>query len=156
MTTMRQYQPDDLQILIDLFRRSVREIACRDYSPEQTQAWAPEVIDEQLWSDMLSLQNTWIAQENGVAMGFISMKMDGCVDLLFVHPDHEMRGVASAMLSHTETQAQAMGIARLYAQVSITASRLLLKRGFHIVREMTVERRGQTFQNYRMEKEVGA
>ena len=36
---VRNYRVDDLAALIDVFNRAVREIAVRDYAPEQLAAW---------------------------------------------------------------------------------------------------------------------
>jgi len=42
---VREYRVDDLEAVVELFQRSVREVASRDYSPAQISAWAAEAPD---------------------------------------------------------------------------------------------------------------
>ena len=51
---VRNYRVDDLAALIDVFNRAVREIAVRDYAPEQLAAWAPSSPDLDQWARRLS------------------------------------------------------------------------------------------------------
>ena len=41
---VREYRPADLEAVVVLFQRSVREVASRDYSPAQISAWAREAL----------------------------------------------------------------------------------------------------------------
>lgn len=145
---------DDLETLAQIFNRSIREIAARDYSPAQIAAWAHEDRDRTAFAARHASRPTFIAELAGAAAGFTDLAADGLIDFLFVHPDFQRRGVGRALLAHVEALARRQGLARLYAEVSITARPLFQACGFGILASQTVEHRGQTFINYRMEKRL--
>jgi hypothetical protein len=46
--TVRHFHANDVNALIDVFCRSVRIIARRDYTQAQVITWAPDVIDRRV------------------------------------------------------------------------------------------------------------
>jgi putative acetyltransferase len=152
--TIRSYRASDCDTVLDIFNRSIREVACRDYSPAQVAAWAHEDRDMAAFAAKHASRPTFIAEVDGAAAGFSDLETDGLVDFLFVHPGFQRRGVGRALLSHIEALARRQGPARLYAQVSITARPLFEACGFGVRAIQSVEHRGQTFTNYRMEKRL--
>jgi putative acetyltransferase len=149
---IRPYAPADLDAVMTLFARAVREIASRDYTPAQIKAWAEPALDRAVWTARLDRRPTFVAVRNGAIAGFSDLEADGRIDMMFVHPDHQRRGVASALLGHVEALARAQGHNRLFTEASITARPLFERFGFRVVAAQTVERRGQRFRNYRMER----
>ncbi|MBF0306399.1 MAG: GNAT family N-acetyltransferase [Alphaproteobacteria bacterium] len=134
--------------MIALFRQSVRVVARSDYTAAQTLAWAPDDIDADAWAARLSTRWCWVAEIGGALAGFAELEPDGHLDMMYVHPAHQGRGVATALLGHAE----AIGLARLYTEASITARPFFERRGFRLVAAQTVVRRGQELVNFRMEK----
>src|ERR1700733_11040781 len=59
---IRDYCPDDLAALIDLFRGSIRSVARRDYSERQVLAWAPDFIDSEDFAVRRIAKPTWVAE----------------------------------------------------------------------------------------------
>jgi putative acetyltransferase len=151
---VRRYVPADLDALIDLFRESVRRIAIRDYTEAQVKAWAPDTVDRASWATRRASRPTWVAEIDDEIAGFTDLEPDGHVDMMFVHPDHQGRGVANALLNHVESEAARLGLARLHTEASITARPFFEKKGFRVVAPQTVSLRGQDFVNYRMEKRL--
>jgi putative acetyltransferase len=77
------------------------------------------------------------------------------LDLLFVHADYQRRGIAAALYSHAEAQAQQYGVQHVWTQASLTARPFFERVGFVVIAEQTVRssvRADVTFTNYRMEK----
>ena len=62
---IRIYKTDDARPLADLFRRSVREIARKDYSADQLAAWAPDETDLARFHAMRSTKPTFVARSAG-------------------------------------------------------------------------------------------
>jgi putative acetyltransferase len=151
---VRRYVPADLDALIDLFRESVRRIAIRDYTEAQVKAWAPDTVDRASWATRRASRPTWVAEIDDEIAGFTDLEPDGHVDMMFVHPDHQGRGVANALLNHVESEAARLGLARLHTEASITARPFFEKKGFRVLAPQTVSLRGQDFVNYRMEKRL--
>lgn len=148
---VRPYAPAECGDLIDLFRKSVRTIARRDYTLEQVLAWAPEQIDREGWAIRLAASSTWVAAQGDRVAGFISLEPDGCIDLLYVHPDFQNQGVASMLLRRLKASAEARGLARLFTEASISAKPFFERRGFRVIEPQRVIRHGQELTNYRME-----
>jgi putative acetyltransferase len=126
---IRDYCPGDLATLIDLFRGSVRSIARRDYSERQVLAWAPDFIDSEGFALRCTAKPTWVAEINGQIVGFADLEPDGHVDMLFVHAEHQAKGIARALLAHLENVAIRRNLDRLYTEASITARTAFERRG---------------------------
>jgi putative acetyltransferase len=151
---VRPYASADLDTVVALFRASVRTVARRDYSQEQILAWAPDEINRDHWLLRLAASGTWLAAEVARVIGFISMEPEGRLDMLYVHPDFQRRGIATALLRRAEQSARSQGLATLSTEASITARPFFERHGFHVIVLQTVVRRGQELRNYRMARLV--
>lgn len=78
------------------------------------------------------------------------------VDLLYVHPEVQHRGVARALYDRMISWAVDRGIRHLRSEVSITARPFFESTGFRVVRQQVVQRRGVSLQNFRMERDIDA
>ncbi len=76
--------------------------------------------------------------------------------MLYVHPDHQRCGVASALLRATEALARPRGLTELTVEASLTARPFFERAGFRQVMPQRVERNGLLLLNYRMEKRLSA
>jgi putative acetyltransferase len=155
LVTIRDYRPSDVDALIELFRRSVREIARRDYRKAQLDVWAPYDMDRAAIATRNLTRPLWVAECGGRIAGFADLEETGHLDRMYVHPDFQRLGVASALLETIETSAKAKGIDRLYSKVSLTGHAFFKSRGFSIVALQVAHIRGQDFLNYCMEKTLG-
>src|SRR5471030_3463667 len=98
MIEIREYRDSDCAALADIFQRAVREIARKDYSPMQVVAWAPEMRDIEAFAAGRTAKPTFVAEYDGQVAGFTDLDGDGHIDMFFVNPDFQRRGVGSAML----------------------------------------------------------
>jgi putative acetyltransferase len=151
---IRRYTPDDCRPLAELFRRSVREIARKDYSAEQVTAWAPDEADLERFHARRSAKPTFVAEIGGAHAGFSDLEPNGHIDMLFVHPDFQRRGVAKALIEHVVEFARAAGHKHLTVEASITARPSFERQGFSVVTDQIVESNGARFLNYRMERSL--
>jgi putative acetyltransferase len=151
---IRPYRPADVDALIALFRAAVRQVASRDYTAAQVQAWAPDLIDREPWLERRGSRPTFVAEIDGRIAGFADLEPDGHVDMMYVHPDFSGQGVAGALLRHVEAAARAQSLERLYTEASITARPFFEHCGFRVLAPQTVSLRGQDFVNYGMEKRL--
>lgn len=142
----------DTDALMALFHAAVHGVASRDYSAAQVAAWAPDAPDRAAWTQRLSGGATVVAERAGAVAGFVVLAPGDHVDMLFVHPDHLRRGIASALLAEAEALARAAGARRLTTDASLTARPAFEHTGFRVVVRQTVRLRGQDFVNFRMEK----
>jgi putative acetyltransferase len=149
---MRKWRPQDLDATIETFRRSVHELAVADYSPEELQAWAPEEADHSEWERRMDTSQGWTFEINGKLGGFITTDKPGHIDLLYVHPDYQRMGVASALLELLVADAGSRGISALSTEASRTARPFFEQAGFSLVRTQTVTRNGVELENFVMER----
>ena len=141
---LRPYRSADLPELLALFYDTVHTVCARDYTRSQLDAWAPADPDAAAWDASLLAHRTLVAEEKGRIVGFADLGPDGYLDRLYVHRDWQGRGVGSALC------AALPGARRTHA--SITARPFFERRGWHVVREQRVERRGVLLTNFVMEK----
>lgn len=146
---IRPYAPEDVREMADLFYDTVHAVNARDYAPEQLDAWATGEVDLDAWDRSFRAHRTLVAEEDGTIVGFADMDDAGYLDRLYVHKDHQGRGVAAALCDALETASAAP---RFTVHASITARPFFEKRGYTVVKEQRVQRRGVTLTNYAMEK----
>ena len=142
---LRRYQSRDCPILARLFYDTIHTVNRRDYTQAQVDAWATGQVDLAAWDTSLSAHHTLVAEEGGVLLGFADMAEDGYLDRLFVHKDHQGRGIATALCDALERASHA----------SLTARPFFEGRGYRVVKAQQVERRGVLLPNFVMEKERG-
>jgi putative acetyltransferase len=149
--TIRLWRPEDTHDLLTLFRRSIREIASNDYTLRQTEVWSEGPDD---FAERMRLRVTFVAEDNGRLAGFIQYEPPDHIDMAYVHPDHQRKGIATALVTALETEARRRGAAALHVEVSITARRFFEVQGYETITAQTVQVRGERFLNYRMAKRL--
>ena len=142
---LRPYAPSDCQALAELFHHTVHTVNAGDYTPEQLDAWSPGAVDLEGWNRSFLEHHTLVAEESGRIVGFGDMDGTGYLDRLYVHKDCQGRGIASAICEALERAADTAG---LTTHASITARPFFEKRGWQVVKEQQVERRGVLLTNY--------
>ncbi len=152
---LRQYRPEDVHEIITLFYDTVHTVNAADYTSEQRDAWAPKEQDAAAWNRKLSEHDTLLAWERGRIVGFGDMDETGYLDHLYVHRDCQRQGIAAAISEALEERAARKGLRIIVVHASITARPFFEARGYRMVREQSVKRRGQTLTNYVMEKRLG-
>lgn len=153
---IRAFQDDDLASVVNCFTKSVRVIAARYYGGEQIEVWTPLEPDLDSWRGRLSSGCVLIAEVQRVVSGFVRIERSGLVDLLYVEPTHERRGIGRKLLNAACSWAAVNGAKRFEANVSLAARPLFEAVGFRVEREQSVEYKGVVFRNFRMVREEGA
>jgi len=151
---IRPYRPEDLEAIIAVFMSAVREVAARDYTPEQLAAWAPAEVDREAWAKRRLNRETWVAEVDGEVAGFTDLEPDGHIDMMFVGARFQGRGAAGALLDAAEASARRQGLGRLFTEASLTARPFFEHRGFTVLAAQDVAVRGQVLRNFRMEKRL--
>jgi GNAT superfamily N-acetyltransferase len=149
---VRTYQINDTQQIVQLFYDTVHEVNIRDYTKAQVDAWAPTDIDIASWSTSLSSKFTFVAEAGDRIVGFGELEANGHIDRFYCHKDFQGKGVGTQILEQIELKAKNLGIKKLYTEASITAKPFFESKDFIVVKQQEVERRGQKFINFAMEK----
>ena len=143
----RTYRPSDCAALAALFRQTVYQRNLRDYTPAQCQAWAPEELDLDAWNANFLANETLVAVSGQQFAGFADIDPTGYLDHLFVHPDFQRQGVATALRDQLERRFDV-----ITTHASITARPFFLQRGYTVRCRQEVCRRGQWLTRFEMVK----
>ena len=108
--------------------------------------------DTDEWHARMAGRRTLVAEEDGEVVGFAELEDDGGLDMLYLREDAVGRGVGRRLYEAVEREARALGLSRLFAEVSITARPFFERRGFAVTREQVVYRSGVALTNFVMEK----
>ena len=153
---VRSYKQGDASDLLVLFFETIRSVNISDYSQVQVKAWAPDLNDWDMIGWEKSFQNkfVFVAEENGKLIGFGELEENGHIDRFYIHKDHIGQGVGLKIYERIELEARTLKLAKLFVEASITAKSFFQKRGFEIVREQEVERKGILLKNYVMQNKI--
>ncbi len=122
-----------------------------DYTKAQRIAWCAMPPEGEGWAAKLAAQDVRVAEALGAPVGFISRDR-AYVDLAFVLPEWQGRGVFSMLYDRTEADARAAGLHRLWVHASLMAQPVFAAGGFAVVRHEAVARHGEILARAEMEK----
>lgn len=145
---IREYIQSDCIELTKLFYNTVHTVNAKDYTKEQLNVWATGKVDLEKWNQSLLEHYTLIAVESNRIVGFGDIDKTGYLDHLYVHADHQRKGIATAVCNQLEQAVQG----NIVTHASITARPFFEKRGYRVIKEQSVERQGIFLTNYLMEK----
>ena len=148
---IREYKNSDCKEVSELFYNTVHTINAKDYTKEQLDVWATNEIDLEKFNKSLIEHYSLVAVENKIIVGFGNIDETGYLDRLFVHKDYQNRGVATAICDRLE---QKMLKGKVITHSSITAKPFFEKRGYKVIKEQQVERKGFLLTNYIMELKI--
>lgn len=152
---VRTYKEEDAPILAAIYFHTIHQVNCKDYSAEQIEAWAPITsLDPIKWIDKWRNVPPIVAVLSDVIVGFAELEANGHIDCFYCHHDYQGKGVGTVLMKAIEESARANNMARLFAEVSITARPFFEARGFNVVKEQSVVVRGVELTNFVMEKAI--
>ena len=138
----------DCKEITELFYNTVHTVNARDYTKEQLDVWATGKEDLEKWNSSLKEHYSIVAVENDVIVGFGDIDKTGYLDRLYVHIDHQGKGIATAICDRLEQYVKG----DITTHASITAKPFFEKRGYRTLKKQQVERQGVFLTNFRMKK----
>jgi putative acetyltransferase len=147
---IRNYRAEDSDEIADLFHASVHSLAAEDFTPAQLEAWAPTPPDYSHWRARLSERKPFIAERDGVILGFIELEDDGHIDCFYVAGGAQRQGVGQALFDHLLREANARGLRGLHVEASAIARPFFEREGFQMEKTNRLERSGQILTNHSM------
>lgn len=151
---IRPLAPDDYSAVGRIFFCAVHEGTRTAYSYQQRLAWGGEAIDLDCWKARVATLSGFVAEADGEPIGFITIDQTGYVDLAFVLPSAAGKGVGRTLLNEAEQWAMSNGATRLTAEASLVAHPFFVNRGWLVVEEEHVERKGVVLKRYKMQKDL--
>ena len=138
----------------DVCYHATRESIARDYHPDLIARWAPDSKDMSEWSERLSEKNPFVAIVGEKIAGMAEIESSGFIDYFYVHPRFQGRGVGKALMTMIFEEAEAQGVDRLFADVSITARFFFESQGFEITESRSNVILGHPAPNFAMSKNL--
>ena len=151
---IRRFEIGDEGALFQVFLSSVREIASRDYTSAQIEAWAPRDIAPELWASRMRALQPFIVAIQGEIAGYADIQPSGYIDHFFVSGAYPRQGIGTLLMDRIHDEATLLGISELTADVSKTAEPFFLRHGFQVMERRFPIRRGVTLQNALMRKDL--
>lgn len=127
---LRPFLPSDAKLLAAIFRAAIAGLTEEDYDDDQREAWAAKADDEAAFAERLAKNLTLVAVADGEPVGFITLKDDRHIDLLYVDPGVAGMGVGAMLCGAAETLAKARGAKALTVDASDTALGFFQHRGY--------------------------
>ncbi len=149
---IRPFHPGDEPALHAVYHSAIHQLASKNYTPEQIQAWAPKDLDRDLWTKRMQDIQPFVVESAGEIVAYADVQPSGYIDHFFVAGAHARRGIGSLLMNHLQSVARAQTIATLTADVSRTAQPFFEKHGFVIVEQRLPVVRGVVIPNALMRK----
>lgn len=154
--TVREYNPEDVQSLANIYYNTIHQVNIQHYAQEQVDVWAPRTsLETGGWSKKFLRTTPFVAVAEDQVVGFAEFEPNGHIDCFFSHHDWMGRGVGMALMKKIHEEAQREGIVRLFSEVSITARPFFERHGFVVVGNSPMVREGVSLAGYKMEKLLG-
>src|SRR5690242_10435245 len=144
----------DLQAIQEIFEVTIRTVCKRDYNEQQIDAWAAGARFSDRWLHKLTNQYFIVCENAGQLLGFASLDHGNYLDFMYVHKDHQGKGIASALYQAIENEAALQGSDSIVSDVSATAKPFFEKMGFETLKEQIVVIGGVPINNFRMSKQL--
>jgi len=144
---IRPYVSGDIKTISKLFYETLHSVNVRDYTQEQLDAWAKDDTVLAAHGDIFLNQYTLVVEYDGLILGFGSIDKNGYLDMLFTHKNWQNKGVATLLCNELERPFDT-----ITTFSSVSAKPFFRNRGYDVLREQEVERRGITLKRYEMIK----
>lgn len=151
---IRRFRTGDEGALFQVFLSAVHDIASRDYTAAQIEAWAPTDIAPEEWASRMRDLRPFVVEVEGEIAGYADIQPNGYIDHFFVSGTYPRQGVGTLIMSRIHDEAKLQGITELTADVSKTAEPFFLHCGFQVVERGFPILRGVTLQNALMRKNL--
>jgi putative acetyltransferase len=122
------------------------------YSEQQRAAWVPVRRSGEEWAARLQRQDIVVAEQDGKAVGFVSLAEGGYVDFAYIRPEARHTGLFRQLLSQIVERAIAKGEPLLWTHASLMAEPAFANLGFTIRKRERVHIGDEALDRCEMEK----
>ncbi len=153
---LRPFLPQDIATVAQIFRDAIEELTEDDYDEAQRAAWAASADDEESFAKRLAAQTTLLALRDSEPVGFVSLKGNDYIDMLYVRPESAGEGVGTFLANAVETLARGRKAKTLSVDASDTALPFFDKLGFKPQLRQSIALDGEWLANTKMAKTLEA
>ena len=146
---LKRFNRKYIDDLIDVFELSIKRTCSKDYTKEQIIAWVSGA-DRDKWISIFESHYSLVAFLEERPVGFGDINEYGYLNMLYVHPKYQRKGIATVICDRLEKHVQK----DILVDVSYTAKNFFLNRGYKVIKEQTVYRKGIAINNFKMSKSM--
>ena len=146
---IRAYRSEDCPTLAQIYYETIHTVNAADYTKAQLDAWATGNVDLAVWDAYFLARHSFVAEQDGFILGFADMDDTGYLGRLYVHHDHQGKGIGKALCHAVEGAVQ---VPRYTLHSSITAKPFYEKLGYRTVEMRQMPRKDQFITIFVMEK----
>lgn len=147
---------DEYRAAAKLYADTIRNVNCRDYTPDQIAAWVQHATDTDRWLARRPGRTCYAAFDGDLLVGFAELEDSPAIDCFYCHREYQGKGVGGALMTHLLSCARARGDRRLDVRSCITARPFFERYGFVVTRDYLTQHNGQSFQVYDMQLRLDA
>lgn len=151
---IRHFCEGDEAALFQVFSSAIREIASRDYTPAQVEAWAPKDPDWTAWNTRIRNIEPFVALLDDQIVGYADVQASGYIDHFFVSGFHSGKGIGQRLMDRLVQEATDHKYDELTSHVSKTAEAFFIRNGFEIVERRHSISRGVELPNALMRRRM--
>jgi len=156
MIELREFRPGDEPALRAVFESAIHDVAIRDYTQAQVDAWAPRQFDPDLWARRMQGIAPFVVERDGEIVAYADVQPNGYIDHFFVAATANGQGIGRRLMERIHERARELEIAELTSEVSRTAQPFYRHFGFEIVDRHVKEVRGVGIEYAAMRKALRA
>ena len=154
MIELREFRLGDEASLHAVFESAIHEVAIRDYTQEQVDAWAPRDWNRAAWATRMQGIAPVVAVRDGAIVAYADVQSGGYIDHFFVAAVAGGHGIGGMLMRRIHERAAELAIAVLSSDVSLTAQPFFAHFGFTVVEHRVVDIRGVELRNASMRKQL--
>ena len=155
MIELREFRVGDEPYLRLVFESAIHEVAIRDYSHAEVDAWAPRQFDPTLWARRMHGIAPFVVERDGEIVAYADVQSNGYIDHFFVAGAANGLGIGRRLMERIHDRARELGIDELTSEVSRTAQPFYLHFGFETIDHHVKEVRGVGIEYAAMRKTLG-
>jgi putative acetyltransferase len=153
---LREFHAGDEPRLRAVFESAIHEVAIRDYTQAQVDAWAPRQFDPALWARRMQGIAPFVVERDGEVVAYADVQPDGYIDHFFVAAAANGQGIGRRLMERIHERADELGITELTSEVSRTAQPFYARFGFELLDRHIKEVRGVAIEYAAMRKVLHA
>lgn len=149
---VRKFRVGDEAALFKIFYSAIHQVASRDYSAAQIEAWAPADLDFGNWEERMRGIDPFVVDTDGLLIAYADIQENGYIDHFFVSGDHPRQGAGRLLMGAIHEKANSYRLETLTSDVSRTAQPFFEHFGFEVVEQRSPKIRGVVVPNALMRK----
>jgi putative acetyltransferase len=153
---VRQFRVGDEAALFRVYYSAIHQVASRDYSRVQIEAWAPADLDGRDWATRIRGINPFVIEADGLLIAYADLQENGYIDHFFVSGEHPRRGAGRLLMETIHESAKHQSLGMLTSDVSRTAQPFFEHFGFEVLEQRSPTIRGVVVPNALMGKILSA